>query len=103
MAAQIARGRRTQAPRREPAERLVDRRFVGDALGIAAKTISNRLSDGSWPPELRPACYICGRPRWRESDVLKAVREGITILPRPMRPPDDQQAASSAETTEPTR
>jgi predicted DNA-binding transcriptional regulator AlpA len=51
-------------------DRLLDIEELSKHLKIPAKTIRNKLCDGSWP--MKP--LRIGRAlRWRESDVIRAI------------------------------
>jgi predicted DNA-binding transcriptional regulator AlpA len=51
-------------------DRLVDIIELSNALKISAKTIRNKLSNGTWP--IKPV-RIGRALRWRESDVTQAI------------------------------
>jgi predicted DNA-binding transcriptional regulator AlpA len=51
-------------------DRLIDINDLANTLKIPAKTIRNKLSDGTWP--IRPV-RIGRALRWRESDVERSI------------------------------
>lgn len=49
-------------------EQLIDINDLASILKVPAKTIRNKLSNGTWPSELEPL-RIGKMLRWRESEV----------------------------------
>ena len=59
-------------------DRLLDFASAAERLGIATKTMRNRLSQGTWP--IKPV-RIGRRVMWRESDITDVVAGRIEIPP----------------------
>jgi predicted DNA-binding transcriptional regulator AlpA len=70
---------------------LLDIKELAKRLRIPAKTIRNKLSDGTWPMEP----FRIGRAlRWRESDVDRAIADLATSTTKP--PKRRETSAKSA-------
>jgi len=83
-------------------ETLIDTKETARLLGIADKTIRNRVSDGSWP--LAPV-RIGRSLRWRRSDVARIISGEIAVPTNggPAGASDDEKDAGELAADGPKR
>ncbi len=64
-------------------DKLITINDLSSCISVPAKTIRNKLNDGTWP---LPPVRIGRSLRWRESDVARIV-SGEIVVPQSVREP----------------